>query len=92
MQGQGFTDSPAAAFTYIRGCVGEEVSEARLRAYLDNAPKAVQYLCENTHLRMHIVPDYADYYQDVPGAMEGGRCLEASPFDGRRLSLSLIHI
>ncbi|MBP8926495.1 MAG: FAD-binding protein [Pseudomonadales bacterium] len=86
MQGQGFTDSPAAAFTYIRGCVGEEVSEARLRAYLDNAPKAVQYLCENTHLRMHIVPDYADYYQDVPGAMEGGRCLEASPFDGRRLS------
>ncbi|MBK6287350.1 MAG: FAD-dependent oxidoreductase [Gammaproteobacteria bacterium] len=86
MPKEGFTDSPADAFTYTRGCVGEEVGEARLRAYLDNAPRAVQYLCENTHLRMHIVPDYADYYQDVPGAKEGGRCLEASPFDGRRLS------
>ncbi|MCG3169894.1 MAG: 3-oxosteroid 1-dehydrogenase [Pseudomonadales bacterium] len=88
MAAAGFADTPEEAWEYMRGCVGSDVPEARMRAYLENAPQAVRYLCERTRLRMHIVPDYADYYQHVPGAKEGGRCLEASAFDARQLEES----
>ena len=86
MAAAGFSDNPEDAFAYVKGCVGDVVPEKRLRTYLETAPKAVQYLCEKTQVKLHIVPDYADYYQDVPGSKEGGRCLEASAIDGRQLS------
>lgn len=86
MKAAGFTDSFEEAYKYTKGCVGDEVSDIRLRTYLQTAPKAVQYLCEKSRVRLHIVPDYADYYQDVPGSMEGGRCLEASAFDAKQLT------
>lgn len=85
MAAEGFSDTPEEAWEYMKGCVGSDVSDARMRAYLENAPEAIRYLCERTRLRMHVVPDYADYYQHIPGAKEGGRCLEASPFDARQL-------
>ena len=85
MAAAGFADTLGEAWEYMKGCVGDDVPDARMRAYLDSAPRAVQYLCEHTRLRMHVVPDYADYYQHIPGAKEGGRCLEASPFDARQL-------
>lgn len=88
MAAAGFSDTPEEAWEYMKSCVGADVPDVRMRAYLDNAPRAVQYLCEHSRLRLHIVPDYADYYQDMPGAKEGGRCLEASPFDGRQMAES----
>jgi 3-oxosteroid 1-dehydrogenase len=85
MEAAGFHDTPEAALTYMKGCVGDVVSDARIHAYLENAPKAVKYLCEKARLRMHLVPDYADYYLEVEGSMEGGRCLEASAYHAREL-------
>jgi len=85
MEPAGFHDTPEAALTYMKGTVGEIVSDTRVRAYLENAPKAVKYLCEKARLRMQLVPDYADYYLEVEGSMEGGRCLEASAYHGREL-------
>ncbi len=82
----GFTDTPEQALEYTKACVGDVIPEERLISYLKNAPKAMQYLCEKSQLRLHIVPDYSDYYQDQPGSLEGGRTLEATPFDGKRLS------
>lgn len=86
MKASGFTDSYDDALTYVKSCVGASVPEERLASYLRNAPKAVQYLCDKTQLKLHIVRDYADYYQDLPGALEGGRCLEATPYNGSRMS------
>ena len=91
MEAGGFHDTPEAALTYMKGCVqmngreGDVVSDARIRAYLENAPKAVKHLCEKARLRMQLVPDYADYYPEVEGSMEGGRCLEASAYHAREL-------
>ncbi|MBT4518915.1 MAG: FAD-binding protein [Halieaceae bacterium] len=86
MNDLGFEDSSDKAMAYLKSCVGSIVPEARLTSYLENAPKAVQYLCEKTHLNLHVVPDYADYYQELPGSLEGGRCLEATPFDGSQMN------
>ena len=85
MEAAGFHDTPEAALTYMKGTVGDIVSDARIRAYLENAPKAVKYLCEKARLRMQLVPDYADYHPEVEGSMEGGRCLEASAYHAREL-------
>jgi len=85
MEAAGFRDTPEAALTYMKGTVGDIVSDARVRAYLENAPKVVKYLCEKARLRMQLVPDYADYYLEVEGSMEGGRCLEASAYHAREL-------
>ena len=86
MPASGFSDSYEEAFKYVKGCVGDEVAEIRLETYLKTAPQAIQYLCDKTHVKLHIVSDYSDYYQDVPGSTEGGRGLEATAFDGKRLS------
>ncbi|MBT4520864.1 MAG: FAD-binding protein [Halieaceae bacterium] len=85
MEAEGFEDSYEEALTYMKGTVGEEVSELRMRSYLTNAPKIVQYLCQQVGIGLNLVPDYADYYQDIPGSKEGGRTLEAAPFDARQL-------
>ncbi len=91
MEDGGFHDTPETAFTYMKGCVekngleGDVVSEARIRAYLDNAPKAVKHLCEKARLRMQLVPDYADYYPEVEGSMEGGRTLESCAYHAREI-------
>lgn len=86
MGGLGFKDSYDEAMTYLKSCIGDIIPEVRLASYLENAPKAIQYLCEKTQLKLHVVPDYADYYQDLPGALEGGRCLEATPYDGSQMN------
>ena len=85
MEAAGFHDTPEAALTYMKGTVGDIVADARIRAYLENAPKAVKYLCEKARLRMQLVPDYADYHPEVEGSMEGGRCLETSAYHAREL-------
>ncbi|MBW2270207.1 MAG: FAD-dependent oxidoreductase [Deltaproteobacteria bacterium] len=85
MEAEGFRDTPEAAFDYMKGCVGDIVSDVRVHAYLENAPKVVKYLCDKAGLRMRTVPDYADYYPEVEGSMEGGRTLEPLAYHGRDL-------
>lgn len=91
MAAGGFHDSPKAALTYMKGCVekngreGDVVSDVRIRAYLENAPKAVKHLCARARLRMQLVPDYADYYPEVEGSMEGGRTLESCAYHAREI-------
>ncbi|MBW2422288.1 MAG: FAD-binding protein [Deltaproteobacteria bacterium] len=91
MEAAGFHDTPDTALVYMKGCVqmnarvGDVVSDTRIRAYLENAPKAVKHLCEKARLRMQLVPDYADYYPEVEGSMDGGRCLEPCAYHGREL-------
>lgn len=80
----GAQDSFDEALTYVRACVGEAMSEPRVRAYLDHGPRMVRYLHEKTRVRFAPLPEYADYFQHLPGAKPGYRSLEPAPFDARR--------
>jgi 3-oxosteroid 1-dehydrogenase len=77
----GVDDDPEDAWTYLRETTGGEVSEDRLRAYLEKAPEMVQYLVEHTRAEFVSLPEYADYYQRIPGSRPGGRSLEPKNFD-----------
>jgi 3-oxosteroid 1-dehydrogenase len=81
----GIDDTPEAAVAYLKETTGDLVSEARLRTYVEMAPKMAQYLCEQTQLDLAVMPTYPDYYPKASGYCPGGRSLEAKSFHARRL-------
>ncbi len=86
MMQAGLKDSPEEAFTYLKAVTASEVSEERLRAYVKAAPEMVRYLEDKSHVRFQIVRGYSDYYPNMPGSRpDGGRTIEAVPFDARKL-------
>lgn len=81
----GGTDSYDDALIYLKAATRGMVSEARLRAYLDHAPRMVRYLEERTRLRYRAMAQYSDYYPQLPGAKPGYRTLDPVPFDAAQL-------
>jgi 3-oxosteroid 1-dehydrogenase len=86
----GVNDSPEDALRYLQRTTAGSASEERLRAFVDTAPRMLEYLCERSRLRVSALPNYCDYYPAVPGARPGGRSLEADYFDGRVLGDALL--
>src|SRR5512139_531114 len=85
MERAGIKDSPEDAWTYVKGTVGNTVSEERLQAYLEHAPQMVKYLVEHSQAKFVPLPEYADYYPHVSGWRPGGRSIEPENFDARLL-------
>ncbi|MES2262801.1 MAG: FAD-dependent oxidoreductase [Pseudomonadota bacterium] len=81
----GASDNLEQALTYVRACVGPNMSEPRVRAYLQAGPRLVRYLHDKTQVRFTALPNYADYFQHNPGAKPGFRSLDPAPFDAARL-------
>ncbi|QPC80534.1 FAD-binding protein [Phototrophicus methaneseepsis] len=82
----GVDDSIAKARLYMANTVGDRTPQSLQDAYLENAPKMVEYLASNTSsMRFQRSIGYADYYPERPGGMAEGRALEAVPFDGSKL-------
>ncbi len=70
---------------YLRHELGERFDEARARAFLDAAPKMVEFFRAKTALRFIDGNTIPDFHGRTPHAALGGRSLCAAPFDGRRL-------
>ncbi len=81
----GIDDTPEDALAYLKETSGGVVSEDRLRAYVETAPKMARYLCEQTQLEFALLPEYPDYYPAASGFCSGGRSLEAKSFHARKL-------
>lgn len=88
----GGTDSREDALAYLRAATKGEVDDARLEAYVDEAPRMLRYAEANTRVRYRANPYYADYYQDLPGAKPGFRSLDAETFDGSQLGRDLLNM
>src|SRR5581483_712524 len=78
-------DSPRRATAYLDAVIASEEGRDLREHYLAEAPKAIAYLEQHTHVHLAPVPFYPDYYPDAPGATLSGRVLEPLPFDGRQL-------
>lgn len=90
----GFEDTPEAVRAYLRALVPGAEEDPRMAAFLEAAPAAVDWLAENTDVKLRPVPRYPDYYPDLPGASLAGRVLEPEPFDAATLgdALSLLRL
>jgi 3-oxosteroid 1-dehydrogenase len=79
-------DDRESVRAYLDAVVGDRVPAARLDAFVDGAPLALEFLeGASEHLRFFWCRGYADYHPERPGGRPEGRSIEALPFDCRLL-------
>ncbi len=81
----GFEDSLDKARTYLKHEAGKHYDSARVEAFLEAGPKAVDFFEKETELQFDLGPTFADYHCTAPGGMDAGRSIVARPFNGREL-------
>ena len=81
----GMEDSKEDARRYLQHEAGNHFNADTVDAFLDNAPRMVDFFRQNTELKFDLGPQFSDYHPDAPGARPGGRSIVASAFDARAL-------
>ncbi len=82
---QGIKEPPGAARTYLQHEATTHFDAARVDAFLENGPKAVDFFISNTCVQFDMPPVFPDYHAEEPGGQPGGRSMVTRPFDGREL-------
>lgn len=81
----GFEDKVDDAFTYVRALSADNVPDANIRAYVENASAMLRWVTANTDISYQSFP-YPDYHAENPGGSPSGyRTHMPLPLDGRRL-------
>jgi len=81
----GFNDSTDDAFTYLRKLSADNVPDANIRAFVDNAAPMLRWMTANTAISYQAFP-YPDYHAENPGGSPTGfRTHMPLPIDGRVL-------
>jgi succinate dehydrogenase/fumarate reductase flavoprotein subunit len=78
-------DSRERVLEYLDTFLSDARSSRNLKAFLDEGPKAIDFLEAHTNLRFQSRAIAPDYHSDAPGASKSGRTIDVSPFDGRLL-------
>jgi len=80
-QQAGVKDSVEAARTYLQHEAGNQFDGARVDAFLENGPRMIAFMHENTQVRFEAAPAFSDYHPNQPGGTPGGRSILAEPVD-----------
>ena len=84
-QRAGIVEDPEAPRAYLRHVLGNNFNEARVKAFLEAAPRMVAFFETQTALQFEGGTKIPDTYGKVPGAGTGGRSVIAAPYDARGL-------
>lgn len=82
---EGADDSIEKARDYVLGVVGNRAERALIDAYLNNGPEMIEWLAANSETVFQISPPSSDWYPEVSGAVDFGRLLAPSEYDGKKL-------
>jgi succinate dehydrogenase/fumarate reductase flavoprotein subunit len=82
---QGIHEPPGAARTYLQHEAGAHFDAARVDAFLENGPQAIDFFTRNTCVQFDMPPVFPDYHAEAPGGRQGGRSMVTRPFDAREL-------
>src|SRR4249919_2856731 len=85
----GIVESPDQARTYLRHEAGNSFDSARVDAFIEHGPKAVDFFTTKTSVRFDMPMVFPDYHAEAPGGTQGGRSMVARPFDGRELGTNI---
>ncbi len=81
----GFEDKTEDAFTYVRALSADNVPDANIRAYVENAAHMLRWMGEHTPITYCAFP-YPDYHAENPGGSPTGyRTHMPLPLDGKQL-------
>jgi 3-oxosteroid 1-dehydrogenase len=85
---EGYNPDPEDVVKYLLTITDGLVSEARIRQYVESAPKMLEFL-EGLSGWFEFVwkPGYADYYPELPGGSELGSTINVPPIDLRKLGV-----
>ena len=78
-------DSAEEAYAYLKGLIGDSVSDARIMAYAQRASEMLAFMMQHSHVHYSALPNYMDYYENVQGYKSGGRSMDNAPINLRRL-------
>jgi succinate dehydrogenase/fumarate reductase flavoprotein subunit len=83
---EGYCPDPEGVVEYLLKITEGLVSEARIRQYVESAPKMLEFL-EGLSGWFEFVwkPGYADYYPELPGGSELGSTINVPAIDLRKL-------
>ena len=80
---EGHADNPAEAFQYIRALAAGWSDDNLIHAYVEAAPRMLEWLHASTEIRYAPLP-YPDYHLEVAGAKTGYRTHMPAPVDARK--------
>ena len=78
-------DTREQALRYLQGTVGNRLRSEMADAFLDHAPRMVDFLEDHSEVRFRAYAHHPDYAPGVGGSTTAGRVLEPLPFDARPL-------
>lgn len=81
----GIVEAPGAASRYVHEVVGPPLRSDLLEAFLDAAPRMVDYLQSHTAVRFVLQRGFADWHPQAEGFSPEGRLLVPLDYDGRDL-------
>jgi succinate dehydrogenase/fumarate reductase flavoprotein subunit len=82
---QGIHEPPGAARTYMQHEATTHFDPARVDAFLEYGPKAMDFFTLKTAVQFDMPAVFPDYHAEAPGGQQGGRSMVTRPFDGREL-------
>jgi 3-oxosteroid 1-dehydrogenase len=85
LRAKGHDDSRESIRRYLDLLTVGRVPAARLDAFVDHGPAAMELLCRSRWMVFDWTKGYADYHPELEGGRPGGRSIEAKPFDTRKL-------
>jgi len=80
---QGIDEPAGAARDYLRCEATSHFDAARVDAFLENGPKAIDFFTRHTCVQFDMPAVFPDYHAEHPGGQPGGRSMVTRPFDGR---------
>lgn len=87
---QGIHEPTGAARAYLKHEAGTHFDAARVDAFLENGPKAIDFFASNTCVQFDMPAVFPDYHAEAPGGLQGGRSMVTRPFDARELGERIV--
>ena len=82
----GIEDSKEDVYDYLFHLAAGHELESSLRAYIDNAPEALKFFCDDVGIPFYVAQGFPDYFQGMaPGSLGEGRNLQVRPFEAKSL-------
>ena len=89
---QGIQEPAGAARAYLQHEATTHFDAARVDAFLEYGPKAIDFFTQNTCVQFDMPAVFPDYHAEATGGQPGGRSMVTRPFDGRELGSRIKHL
>ena len=89
---QGITEPRGAARAYLQHETATHFDPARVDAFLEYGPKAIDFFTTKTCVQFDMPAVFPDYHAEASGGQLGGRSMVTRPFDGRELGARIAQL